>query len=165
MTGAYSFDYGKVVVLKGKLPTTPRTLSGQRKMTSGQLILWDMCIIQSLVTTKTWDCVFDEQLPLRGGKRRQYTIVISSKANRPKNATKACGVWWMQADPDGDGAGRRSIGQLLTRNVLPASNYRQSSWSVPSPFPADAAKAMGAYYPKGSYTSKKRFERAGCRKG
>lgn len=165
MTGAYSFDFGKVVVLRGKLPTTPRTLNGQAKMTSGQLTLWDMCIIQSLVTTKTWQCVFDEQLPLRGGSKRQYTIVISSKADRPRNAKASCGVWWMQADPDGDGAGRKKIGQLLTRNVLPASSFRQSSWAVPSPFPADAAKAMGAYYPRGTYTSKQRFERSGCRRG
>jgi hypothetical protein len=162
MTGAYSFDFGKVVVLKGKLPTTPKTLNGQKKMTAGQLMLWDMCIIQSLVTTKTWDCVFDEQLPLRGGKKRQYTIVISSKADRPRNARTSCGVWWMQADPDGDGAGRKNIGQLLTRNVLPADNFRQSSWAVPTPFPADAKRVMGSYYPKGSYTSKKRFERGGC---
>ena len=164
MTGAFSFTYGKVVVLKGKLPTTPRTLGGQKKMTSGQLLVWDMCVIQSLVTTKTWACVFDEQLPLRGGKKREYTIVISSRADRPKNARPKCGVWWIQADPDGDGAGRTNIGQLLTRNVLPAANFRQSSWAVPTPFPADASRTMGAYYPKGTYTSKKGFERTGCRK-
>ena len=164
MTGAFSFNYGKVVVLKGKLPTTPKTLNGQKKMTSGQLVLWDMCVIQSLVTTKTWQCVFDEQLPLRGGKKREYTIVISSRANRPKNARTKCGVWWIQADPEGDGAGRTNIGQLLTRNVLPAANFRQSSWAVPTPFPPDAIRTMGAYYPKGTYTSKKRFERTGCKK-
>lgn len=162
MTGAYSFTYGKVVVLKGRLPTTPRTLAGEARMTSGQLMLWDMCIIQSLVTTKTWNCVFDEQLPLRGGRKRQFTIVISSRADRPRNATTRCGVWWMQADPDGDGAGRRNIGQLLTRNLLPASSFKQSSWAVPTPFPEDAARVMGSYYPKGTYTSKGRFERSGC---
>jgi len=164
MTSAFSTTFGKVVVLKGKLPTTPRTLSGQRKMSSGQLVLWDMCVIQSLYTTKTWDCVFDEQLPLRGGKKRQYTIVISSRKDRPRNAKNRCGVYWMSTDPEGDGAGRLNIGQLLTRNVLPARSFKRSSWAVPTPFPADAIRTMGSYYPKGTYTSKKRFERTGCKK-
>ncbi len=166
MTGAYSFDFGDVFTLRGTLPTTPRTLDGQTKMTSGQLVAWDMCIIQSLVTTKTWKCVFDEQLPLRtkGRKKRQYTIVISKEEDRPRNATFRCGVWWMPPDPDGDGAGRPNVGQLLTRNLLPASNFRQSSWAVPSPFPADAIATMGQYYPRGSYTSKQAFERLGCAK-
>ena len=164
MTGAYSFDFGKVFALRGTLPTTPRTLNGEKTMTSGQLVAWDMCIVQSPVTTRTWNCVFDEQLPLRtrGKKKRQYTIVISKPEDRPRNATIRCGVWWMPPDPEGDGAGRPNVGQLLTRNVLPASNFRQSSWAVPSPFPADAIKTMGQYYPRGSYTSKQAFERLGC---
>ena len=70
----------------------------------------------------------------------------------------------MSMDPEGDGAGRTNIGQLLTRNVLPSTSFRQSSWAVPTPFPSDAIKTMGAYYPKGTYTSKKRFERTGCKK-
>ena len=166
MTGAYSFDFGDVFVLRGTLPTTPRTLNGQRKMTSGQLVAWDMCIIQSLVTTETWRCVFDEQLPLRtkGRKKRQYTIVISKEEDRPRNATFRCGAWWMPPDPEGDGAGRPNVGQLLTRNVLPAPKFRQSSWAVPSPFPSAARKTMGQYYPRGSYTSKQAYERLGCDK-
>ena len=164
MTGAFSFDFGQVVVLKGRLPTTPRTLNGNRKMTAGQLVAWDMCIVQSLVTTKTHRCVFDEQLPLRGRSKREYTIVVSSPANRPKNARFRCGVWWMSADPAGDGAGRPNVGQFLTRNVLPSTGFRQSSWAVKTPFAADAAKTMGAYYPRGIHTSKKQFERSGCKK-
>ncbi len=162
MTSAFSTTFGRVVVLKGKLPTTPRTLGGQKRMTSGQLITWDMCVIQSLYTTRTWKCVFDEQLPLRGGKKRQYTIVISDRRNRPRNARSRCGVWWISTDPAGDGAGRRNIGQLLTRNVLPSASFKRSSWDVPTPFPADAIDTMGPYYPRGTYTSKKRFERLGC---
>jgi len=164
MTGSYSFRFGQVVVIKGRLPTTPRTLNRNQKMTRGQLVAWDMCIIQSLVTTKTWRCVFDEQLPLRGRSKREYKIVISSPANRPKNATTRCGVWWMPADPEGDGFGRTDIGQLLTRNVLPASGFGQSSWAVETPFAEDAATTMGPYYPKGSHSSKAAFERQGCSK-
>lgn len=166
MTGAYSFDFGKVFVLRGTLPTTPRTLSGQKKMTAGQLVVWDMCIVQSLVTTKTWKCVFDEQLPLRtrGRKKRQYTIVISKPADRPKNATFRCGVWWMPPDPEGDGVSRPNVGQLLTRNVLPARDFKRSSWSVRNPFPTSAKTTMGQYYPRGSYTNKRAFERLGCAK-
>jgi hypothetical protein len=164
MTAAYSFRFGQVVVIKGRLPTTPRTLNRNRKMTRGQLVAWDMCIIQSLVTTKTWRCVFDEQLPLRGRSKREYTIVISSPANRPKNATTRCGVWWMAADPEGDGFGRTDVGQLLTRNVLPAPDFRRSSWAVETPFAEDAAGTMGPFYPRGSHSSKAAFERQGCSK-
>ena len=164
MTAAYSFDFGQAVVIKGTLPTTPRTLNRNRRMTSGQLVAWDMCIVQSLVTTRTHRCVFDEQLPLRGRSKREYTIVISRPENRPANARFRCGVWWMSADPAGDGAGRPNVGQLLTRNVLPSQGFRQSSWAVRTPFAADAQKTMGRYYPRGFHTSKKQFERSGCRK-
>lgn len=161
MTGAFATDFGQTVALHGRLPTTPTTWNGNRRTRAGQLVEWDMCVIQSLVTTKTWKCVFDEQLPLRG-KKRNYVILVSKKAQRPKNARQKCGVYWLEADPEGDGAGRPNVGQLLTRNVLPAKDFKRSSWSVPTPFPEDAAKTMGDFYPRGTYMSKRKFEAGGC---
>ena len=79
---------------------------------------------------------------------------------RPKNATRKCGVAWLPADPDGDGAGRPDTGLLLTRNVLPSADFKKSSWSVTSPF--NAKEIMGDYYPKGNYMAKKAFESHGC---
>ena len=161
MTAAYSFDYGQVLAVHGRLPTTPVTFDGNRRTKAGQLVEWDMCIVQSLVTTKTWRCVFDEQLPMRS-RKRNYVISISPRAQRPSNARLRCGVYWMEADPEGDGAGRPKVGQLLTRNVIPSKDFGKSSWSVPTPFAADAARTMRPFYPWGTYFSKSKFEAKGC---
>ena len=40
MTGAYAFQYGQVLALHGKLPTTPMTYKGQKKTKAGQLTEW-----------------------------------------------------------------------------------------------------------------------------
>ncbi|MGK2932722.1 MAG: hypothetical protein ACSLFD_08135 [Solirubrobacterales bacterium] len=159
MTGAYSFKYGEVLAIKGRMPTTPKTLNGQKFTKGGQLVEWDMCGIQALTTTKTYRCRFDEQIPVKGEKRR-YVIAFAKAGMRPKNAKRACGVAWLPADPQGDGAGRPDAGVLLTRNVLPAANFRKSVFDVTSPFTAE--DEMGEYYPKGRYTSKKAFESHGC---
>lgn len=163
MTAAISFRFGKVVVIRGSMPTTPRTLRGQKRTRRGQMVEWDMCSVESLATTKTHRCIFDEQVPLKGKKRR-YTIVVAKAADRPRNAIRRCGVAWLPADPDGDGAGRKDSGLLLTRNVIPNRGFRHSIQKVTSPF--NAARTMGRYYPRGSYTSKAAFQKLGCpRKG
>lgn len=161
MTGAISFRFGKVLVLKGSMPTTPQTYAGQRRTRAGQVAEWDMCTIESLATTKTHRCLFDEQVPLKGKKRR-YTIVVSMAGDRPKNATRKCGVAWLPADPDGDGAGRKDSGLLLTRNVIPSPGFKQAIQNVTTPY--NAAKVMGRYYPRGTYTSKADFQKLGCPK-
>jgi hypothetical protein len=159
MTGPYSFRFGEVLMLRGRMPTTPKTLNGQKFTRSGQLVEWDLCGIQALTTTKTYRCRFDEQIPLRDGKRH-YVIAFAKSGLRPANAKRECGVAWLPADPEGDGSGRTDAGVLLTRNVLPRSDFKRSIFDVSSPF--DAAETMGEYYPKGAYVSKKAFESHGC---
>lgn len=162
MTGSVSFRYGKLLVIKGRMPTTPKTWNGNRRTRGGQLVEWDMCTIESLATTRTHRCLFDEQIPLKGKKRR-YTIVVSMAGDRPWNAKRKCGVAWLAADPDGDGAGRKDSQLLLTRNVIPAAGFRHSIQRVTTPF--NAARIMGPYYPRGNYTSKAEFQKLGCPKG
>ena len=158
MTGAFAFAFGELLVLRGKLPTFPKTLNGAKKMPGGQLREWDMCVIESLVTTRTWRCLFDEQIPI--DSRRRYTIVVGPKRDRPDNAKGKCGIAWLPADPEGDGAGRPDVGTLLTRNILPDKKFKQSSFDVLVPH--TAAEVMGPYYPRGSYESKAEFEDRGC---
>jgi hypothetical protein len=159
MIGAFSFQFGEVLAVHGRMPTTPRTLNGNRRTRAGQLVEWDMCTIQSLVTTKTYRCLFDEQVPMRT-RKRHYLILVSKAEDRPSNARRECGVAWLPADPEGDGAGRTDSGQLLTRNILPSPGFRQSIWDVPSPF--DAKETMGGFYPKGAYMDREAFESKGC---
>ncbi|MCB0869839.1 MAG: hypothetical protein KDB52_03315 [Solirubrobacterales bacterium] len=161
MTGAFSTRFGKVLVIKGSMPTTPKTWHGNRRAKSAQLVEWDMCSLESVATTRTHRCLFDEQVPLKG-KKRNYTIVVSKAGDRPWNAKRKCGVAWLAADPDGDGAGRTDAGLLLTRNVIPAANFSHAIQNVTSPY--NAAKIMGRFYPRGKYSSKSAFQKLGCPK-
>jgi hypothetical protein len=120
---------------------------------------WDLCSIQSLATTRTYRCLFDQQVPMRN-RKRGYVVLVSLKEDRPSNARRKCGVAWLAADPEGDGAGRPDAGQLLNRNVLPSSGFRRSIWDVPTPF--DAEQVMGNYYPRGTYMDTAEFESRGC---
>jgi hypothetical protein len=158
LTGAYAFAFGEILVVRGKMPTFPRTLDGAKRMPGGQLREWDMCVIESLVTTRTWRCLFDEQVPL--DSKRRYTIVVAPAENRPANAKGRCGVAWLPANPAGDGAGRPDTGTLLTRNVLPDESFHRSSFDVE--VPRTAAEVMGPYYPRGTYESVAEFEDRGC---
>jgi hypothetical protein len=130
-SGTYSFAYGQVLVIRGKLPTVPRTHDGEKRMGSGQMREWDMCVLESLAVTATYRCLYDEQIPV--GKNRRYTIVVAHDSLRPRNAKKKCGVAWLPADPAGDGAGRTDVGTLASRNVIPSSKFHRSSWQVTRP--------------------------------
>jgi hypothetical protein len=158
MVGHFSLHYGRVLALRGRVPGTPRTHGGARVMGAGQLRYWDMCVIESLVTTRTFRCLYDEQLPLRRGRR--YLIAVSKRGERPRNARRECGVAWLEADPAGDGAGRPEQGALLTRNVLPSRRFHRSSFDVETP--NTAAGIMGPFYPRGTYMTVPEFEARGC---
>jgi hypothetical protein len=159
MTGAYSFRFGEVLAIHGRMPTTPRTYGGRKRAVAGQLVEWDICTIQSLVTTRTYRCLFDQQVPMRN-RKRGYVVLVSLKQDRPSNARRECGVAWLPADPAGDGAGRDDAGTLLNRNVLPDRGFRRSIWDVTSPF--NAEEIMGRYYPRGTYMDTAGFESRGC---
>ncbi len=159
MVGTYSFAYGQVLVVRGKMPKTPHTDSGETRMGGGQMREWDMCVEESLAVTGTYRCLYDEQFPLRKGRR--YVMVVAHAGYRPRNATKRCGVAWLPADPVGDAAGRPDIGSLVTRNVIPSPGFHKTSWDVNQP--NTAAQVMGPYYPTGTYMSKAQFEQQGCK--
>ena len=159
MVGSYSFAFGQVLVVRGKMPKTPHTDAGQRRMGGGQLREWDMCVEESLAVTGTYRCLYDEQFPLRKGRR--YVMVVAHAGNRPRNATKRCRVAWLPADPVGDAAGRPDVGSLVTRNIVPSPSFHKTSWDVTQP--NTAAQVMGAYYPTGTYMSKAQFQKKfGC---
>ena len=95
--------FGPVLVLKGKLPITPKTRAGQAKMAStADLRYWSLCNNEGPVTTKGVGCLADEDVPTKANRR--YTIVVSLPQDRPRNATTKCGVAWLPLSPDGDGA-------------------------------------------------------------
>ena len=98
-----------MLTIQARLPTTPQTYAGQRRMGSGQLRFWSLCSGESRVTLRTHDCVSDRELPIDSGRR--YTVVVSEAADRPSNATESCGVSWVDWGENGDGAGDPDYGR------------------------------------------------------
>jgi hypothetical protein len=153
--------FGPVVVLKGKLPTTPVTQTGTTRMTSGQLRYWSICTNKTPVSGLAVDCAYDEQLPLRGDRR--YTVIISRKGDRPKNATSACGVKWLDWGVQTESPEDPDYGLVLVRNMLAAPDFAEAAQNVKA-F-GDERKVMGAYLPSPSYTTKAAYEKqGGCSK-
>lgn len=91
MSAQISLRFGKVITVSGKLPTFPSTLPASRRMPRpGQLRYWSLCTGSSPVSGLGYDCVYDQQVPLRGDRR--YTLVVSRPADRPRNATPRAGT-------------------------------------------------------------------------
>ncbi len=167
--GPISAAYGKVLVLRGKLPTTPATGPRVRTMGSGQMRYWSVCQNGSPVVTNAIDCLSDADLQPVLQKDRRYTIVVSRKVDRPKNARPACEVAWLNWGDKRDSLGRRS-GTLVLRNLSSDPTFARSLQKVSlddidvlSAKNLPQKRVMGAYQPVGTYTSTKAFEKRGCR--
>ena len=166
--GPINAAFGKVLVLRGKLPTTPATGPKVRTMGSGQMRYWSICQNGSPVATNGVDCVSDADLKPVLQKDRRYTIVVSRKVDRPKNAKAKCEVAWLNWGDKKDSLGRRT-GTLLLRNLGTDPGFRRSLQNVglddvdvTSRTNKPQQKVMGAYQPTGKYTSTKAFEKSGC---
>jgi hypothetical protein len=150
--------FGSVLVLRGKLPETPATRAGGRRMRRGQLRYWSLCQNESFTTTAGAGCLYDEQVPI--DRHRRYVIVTSRPADRPKNARRRCGVGFIPWPARGDGAGHPDDALLLLRNMLPSSGFHHPAQATK--VPGDEEKVMGPYLPRGRYTTTRQFERRGC---
>jgi hypothetical protein len=166
--GPINAAFGDVLVLRGKLPRTPRTGRGVERMGGGQMRYWSICQNTSPVETQGVDCVDDSRVRrlLRGDRR--YTIVVSRRATRPDNARRQCGVAWLNWGNRRDVLGRRS-GTLIMRNLGANPRFAHSLQKVT---PADISVTsngtrserdiLGPYLPRGHYTSTADFEGRGC---
>jgi hypothetical protein len=152
------FAEGPVLVLKGKLPTTPQTGLDVKRMGNGQMRYWSICQNESLYTTVGAGCLYDAQIPV--DKHGNYMIITSTAADRPKNAKSKCGVGYIPWPAAGDGAGHLDDGLLIVRNMLPSSSFDQAIQNTATP--GDEAGVMGPYLPRGTYTTKAAFEQEGC---
>lgn len=147
---------GKVFVMRGKAPTTPRTFNGDKTFGSGDLRYWSFCSNQGFANTRVNDCVYDEEIPV--GPDGFYTIVVSRAADRPRNAQPKCGVTWLPMADDGDGAVDSDVTVLQLRHMLGERNFPHSIQSIG--VPGNEAAAMGDYYPQGRYVTTSGFEAA-----
>ena len=154
LTAFANRGFGPVLVLRGKLPTTPRTYNGELFMGTGQMRYWSICQNESLATTKATSCLYDEQIPVN--RDGYYTIVTSLPADRPANATTRCGVGYLPWPADGDGAGHPDDALLIVRNMLPSPWFHQAVQDTTTP--GDEAAVMGPYLPKGQYMTTAQFD-------
>ena len=155
-----------IVVIRGKIPTVPKTLSGEEHFNSKntQLRYWSMCQ-NEFYSQKVTSCLFDEEIDIN--KDGRYTIVTSLPKDRPKNATKECGVGYLKWSDKGDGfsivSGRedhKTDGRLIVRNMLPSTNFQNSIQNTQKP--GDEMQVMGDYLPDATYYTKEEFEALGC---
>jgi hypothetical protein len=158
VTAQISRAFGSVVVVQGRLPTTPRTFSNAGTMSSGQLRYWSMCT-NEFYTQKATSCLYDEQVPV--DSNGNYTIVISRTADRPSNATAACNRGFMAWSDAGDGAGHTDDGMLIMRNMLPAETFANAIQNTK--VPGDEASVIGPYLPTITYTTTAAYQAQGCK--
>ncbi|MFL6062897.1 MAG: hypothetical protein ACJ72E_16840 [Marmoricola sp.] len=146
-----SSEWGKVLLLRGRMPTTPRTHGGEAVTTGGQQMrYWSMCTANR--TTQTYGCVNDENVQV--DKDGYFTIAISTAANRPANATDVCGISWLPWGVDPKGI-------AYMRNMLPRADFGHA---VQDATYGNEKATLGDYYPAGTYyATPKSFEQAlGC---
>ncbi|MBS1676341.1 MAG: hypothetical protein JST08_03045 [Actinobacteria bacterium] len=154
-----------IVVLHAKMPTHPTTYEGDpvNDSTGTQVRYWSLCTAGSIsnppLIPANSACLFDQQVPTDAAD--EYTIVVSLPEDRPKNATPACGVAWLDWGTAGDGQGRPSLDLLIMRNQLSSPTFAQSIERITTP--GTEQEVMGAYYPTTTYETTQEFEaKGGC---
>lgn len=144
------FRLGEVLVLRGRAPLAPRTFDGTPMMTDGQVRYWSLCTYRH-PSDRSAACVADEQIITDAG--RNYAVVISAAADRPSNALPECGVTWLDALTEGEGA-------ILLRHLAPSPSFVDSPIDVTEAGPA--GPTLGPYEPVGRYMTRGAFEASGC---
>lgn len=139
--------YGKVFVMRGKAPTTPKTLNNDPVMNQGQLRYWSICSTQGFANTRVNDCVFDEEIHLDANGN--YTIMVSRPEDRPRNAIPECGISWLPMAKDGDGVIDDDVSVIYLRHMLAAKTFENTISKIKNQ--KEVAQVLGPYYPKTSY--------------
>ncbi|WP_313954075.1 DUF1254 domain-containing protein [Accumulibacter sp.] len=164
-----SRKFGPVYVMRGKMPTFPNTYAGSggrglEVMPAAQTQYFSLVSCESMPSGQIVDGLTDMQIPL--DKDGNYTIVYSRKEDRPKNATAANGVAWIEWSPRGEGIpgpkNRTDFGMLMLRIMANSPDWQQSPNHVTEPGTEETV--MGPYYPRGEYTTKAAFEASNLKK-
>ena len=146
--------HGKVFVMRGKLPNTPKTYNGDEFMTKGELVYWSICSNQGFANTRVNDCLFDEQVPVNN--KGEYTIVVSREEDRPRNAFPEWGIGWLPMADDGDGASDEDATVIQIRNMLSSPDFKHAIQNVSEI--GKEKNVMGPYLPFSFYTTTGAFE-------
>ena len=139
--------HGKVLIVRGKAPTTPKTYFESSSTKEVNLRYWSLCSNQSFVNTRVNDCLFDEEIPIN--KNGFYTIAISREEDRPRNAVNDCGIAWLPMADDGDGMFDDDVTIIQFRHLLPSNSFEHSIQKVKRQDQLE--EIMGPYMPKARY--------------
>lgn len=139
--------HGKIFMVRGKMPTTPKTFEGDDIMGGGELRYWSICSNQSFVNTRVNDCLFDEEIPL--DQNGVYTVMFSRAEDRPRSAYTECGVSWLPLADDGDGMFDPDVSVVQIRNMLADPSFEHSIQKVETQ--GDLEMVMGPYMPQTRY--------------
>ncbi len=107
LTRCMALGTGKVAVLTGRKPTTPKTRGGQATMTAAQARFWSITTYDDDLDANNPDRPFGQPIStindedLVTDANGYYTIVYSKAEDRPANATAANGVTWVDWGPKG----------------------------------------------------------------
>jgi len=155
-----------VVVIRGEMPATPKTLSGEEyfDISSSELRYWSICQ-NEYYSQKVQACLYDEQIAINPDGK--YTIVTSLSEDRPSNATSDCGIGYLEWAEHGDGFsiidGREddlTKSLLIVRNMKPMNGFEQTIQNTETP--GDESAVMGEYLPTAQYYTREEFEALGC---
>jgi hypothetical protein len=139
--------HGKVLIIRGKAPTAPKTYSETSFTEETDVRYWSLCSNQSFVNTRVNDCLFDEEVPV--DKNGFYTIAISRVEDRPRNAVNECGIAWLPMADDGDGMFDEDVTIIQFRHLLPSDNFEHSIQKVERQ--DQLRSVMGPYMPRARY--------------
>jgi len=105
MLRGMSLGPGKVAVLTGRLPTTPRTRNGEARMEAAEARYWSLTAYGQGLPDRDGFCgaalhsIMDDEIAADSDGR--FVLVISRPENRPKNAKPETGVTWLEWGPEG----------------------------------------------------------------
>jgi hypothetical protein len=156
--------YGKVYVVHGKMPSTPRTWDGDPAPMdqNTDMRYWSLCTSTAPPVGNTVDCVHDENVRSSIDKQGNFNVVISRAIDRPANAIDACGVTWMEyGNGDGIPGGSQDFGAVINRHTQVNPKFKSSWFDVKKVH--GEADALGDYLPHViNMHDQARFEALGC---
>ena len=152
---------GRVVVIRFKPWTTVKTFDRAEVFddSGAELRYWSINVSESQATTRVMDGLFDEQFPVNDDG--YITFVASNEKDRPRFATKECGVAWANWSDRGDGVGNPNFGWLSIRNMLPKPGTTDNFFAFKRP--GDERKVLGEHFPELKYyKTAEAFDALGC---
>ena len=157
-------QFGKVYLLRGKMPSTPHTWEGNPAPLDQQTDMryWSVCSVMAPPTGMTVDCLFDEQVAPTLDAKGYFSVLVSRAVDRPANARPECGVQWLEwGNGDGLVGGQPGFGAIINRHTLVNPQFQQSYFAVTGA--NQEQQAMGEYLPyMSNFHERQRFEALGC---